>query len=629
MEWIFEAKAPSEKARNPMGEDFFADSQLLTDVSALVREAVQNSLDAKDENSEFVTVKFRVGEVHAQESKPWFESALHHLNAGLPNFDPALLDSTCRYLAIEDFGTTGLLGDPEIDESLVRELPSSENSYHYFVHIEGDSNKGDGKQGKWGVGKVVFQKISRIKSLFILTERNGFPEKPRLALGQSILTYHTVDDVRFRPDGWLAQKAATGQFSPVPEPIFEAIRDTWELSRNEGEPGLSIVCPYVSEDVSPKSLLSAVISQYFVPIVMGSLKVEVSGGEGETVIVESSTISELAAEADPNLRDVVSALVSYRDSEIQLLKADIPKSAASIAEMEMPDTQLEAARNELIRGTPVAVEVTLSAPLPQKAGSSTSKVTAICWPSDVTSKALFSREGIIVPQNRAVLVNRLNCLVLVASGPVANLLARAEGPAHENWSDGTRKFQQAFGTKSAAKKVITLVRAIPQELGRRIHASTGQLDATTLGSFFSRSAIQGPKNREGRDGSVLKGGASSGRVLPTEQPQTQTFVVSGEAAGGLRIALSQAAKENSRFPKGAEISFAYKVARGNSFRSWSSSDFTLEDSSFSVSLSGATQESIKGNKLRVSDISADFSLLVSGFDTTLRDVEVDIERFLS
>jgi hypothetical protein len=297
--------------------------------------------------------------------------------------------------------------------------------------------------------------------------------------------------------------------------------------------------------------------------------------------------------------------------------------------MDMTDSQLEAARQELIRGNPVAVEVNISAPLPQKAGFSPSKVTVICWPSDGMSKALFSREGIIVPQNRAVLVNRLNCLVLVASGSVANLLARAEGPAHENWSDGTRKFQQAFGSLVAAKKVITLVRAIPLELGRRIHASTGQLDAITLGSFFSRSAIQGPKGRQGPDGSTRQGGTSSGRVLPPEPPQNQVFVVSGEASGGLRIVLSQAAKENRSFPAGADISFAYKVARGNSFRSWSSSDFRLEDPSFSVSLSGATQEPIVGNKLRVRGISAEFSLLISGFDTSLRDVEVDIERVLS
>ncbi len=74
------------------------------------------------------------------------------------------------YLAVADFGTRGLTGDPgavpELDEDA-----GTRNGYYYFFRNVGRSGKGEGDRGRWGLGKAVLPVSSRIRAIFGLTIR--------------------------------------------------------------------------------------------------------------------------------------------------------------------------------------------------------------------------------------------------------------------------------------------------------------------------------------------------------------------------------------------------------------------------------------------------------------------------
>ena len=184
-EWRFEPKRRSQKSRDPMQASFFTNASIDDDTHALVREAIQNSLDAKfDRGSQNpVCVRFALG-THKGESPVMTRyislDAWDHFNAvdnGLAT--PPTAVSDCRYLVYEDFNTDGLIGDERAFEA------QPKNSFYYFMRAEGQSGKEDGERGRHGIGKFVFPYTSGIRMFIAATVRSS--DARCLIAGQSVL----------------------------------------------------------------------------------------------------------------------------------------------------------------------------------------------------------------------------------------------------------------------------------------------------------------------------------------------------------------------------------------------------------------------------------------------------------
>ena len=105
--WRFRKLELGEPERNPRESEFF---RLKEPAEAVVREVIQNSLDARSDNASTVKVCFSFGEVGKVNVGSYFQGLEPHLIA----CDLLLSDCTDRdkipFLVIEDFGTTGLDG---------------------------------------------------------------------------------------------------------------------------------------------------------------------------------------------------------------------------------------------------------------------------------------------------------------------------------------------------------------------------------------------------------------------------------------------------------------------------------------------------------------------------------------
>ncbi|MDP2863526.1 MAG: hypothetical protein Q8N95_12100 [Desulfobacterales bacterium] len=114
-EWRFRKMQPGEINIDPIEEEFFTTEALGSITDALVREAIQNSLDARN-GSGPVTVRFDLQKISLQDqpaiAERYFSRLGDHLQAkqsglqDVPSFNPEM---DC--LLIEDFGTRGLQGD--------------------------------------------------------------------------------------------------------------------------------------------------------------------------------------------------------------------------------------------------------------------------------------------------------------------------------------------------------------------------------------------------------------------------------------------------------------------------------------------------------------------------------------
>jgi hypothetical protein len=268
--WHFREMDRGEINVDPVHDEFFKAQDL---ADALVREAIQNSLDARRGHSR-VRVRFRFA-VDDQALAPdvaakYLRGLQEHLDVVAPHLQSAVpdLNGPMPFLLIEDSGTRGLTGDPGSDPELDDE-DGARNDFYYFWRNVGRTGKGEMDRGRWGLGKAVFSVSSRMRTIFGLTLRAD--DERRLLLGQSVLKTHILDGHRRAPYGFLAHVGDDSFPHALAEnEILDEFSADFGLHRSE--PGLSIVVPFHrDDDLRFEQVIASVVRQYFYPITRGDL----------------------------------------------------------------------------------------------------------------------------------------------------------------------------------------------------------------------------------------------------------------------------------------------------------------------------------------------------------------------
>jgi hypothetical protein len=602
--WEF-AKKGNQRERNPVQDEFFNAPDTLTDVSSLVRESIQNSLDARLDESKAVKVIFTLGTMSSDSGHASYFSGLQgHLDEVFGTEKAVALSGPMNYLLVEDFNTVGLTGDSRHAEVPVDGKPS-DSSYTYFVHVEGEGSKGDGKRGKWGVGKIVFPRISAAKTFFIYTVRSAVdaPDgRKTLCIGQSILKFHYFNNERVQPDGWFGVRQGE-IFEPLSEHDTQEFVKFWDLARSE-EPGLSVVVPYIEESVTLKEIRDAIIRQYFVAILEGTLVCEIRTNEGFLVLDEKSLVFEApkiemtkAASLDRTAEEMQAAIELVSSSsglDILDFKVEITDSMKSASEFYLSKEELTELSDKLKSGSPLRISVAVNAPDTTSVKSPLLKdnfVILFQENEQLRCAPIYSRQGIIVPGTNNTKISGYISVVLVGPGPIANVLGLSEGPAHEKWSDQTKKFRETFGNSTKAKRLIPIVRNLPHRLVSLAVSQSGTFDNSALNKWMSvlKTIESGKANRVPSIGS---------EPAPSPINNPDAFSIHS-IKGGFVISPGDAS-----LPIGAlvEVKVAYSRAKGDPFKNWKKEDFLLE-SNFELEGHNAIDLSGYGNsiKFRISD----------------------------
>jgi hypothetical protein len=632
--WIFAEKSPRHKARNPLSDEFFDSPETLTDVSALVRESIQNSLDARLDQTQPVTVSFRIGSTSKENLAPITQGLKAHLDIALGKEPGALLGGTCNYLVVEDFNCTGLTGSTKQDMP-DPDLPGDQQSYTYFVHVEGDSGKGSGKGGKWGVGKIVFPKLSQIKTYFILTSRlaTAAPEGNMfIGLGQSITKFHRLGGVHYEPDGWLAQVGENGLFEPTTNESAEAIASAFDIDR-VAKPGLSVAIPYISDSIKIESFRDAVIRQYFIPVLLGNLICTFSDGTGVETVVDKSSLKEFVKKINPILTGrndrsseemllAIEVMEEYINGMAITLEHSVSKQDINSRRPHFDEDGLIAlARDHYDSERTICLEVSVVVPV----GGSTREVPDIFRvllkkSPDLRSSPLYSREGILVANKKIATPNTL-VVVLVESGPLADLLGSAEGPAHMEWSSGTQKFKRDFGNSSYPALILPMIKGYPSKFIEALVSKSGSFDSDLLAdllNFDDSSEDIEPGPRPGPN----PGPNPNPPPLKPIPPRRPALVNVTPIEGGFRISPSSSSTLGSGDT--FRVRVAYQVRRGNPFSKYSPYDFEInKPDQFGFTYKNCEATAKSGNSVTIKLSAEAFSFELLGFDA-LRDVEVEV-----
>lgn len=626
-DWHFRTKIPSEKERNPVGGEYFDEEAIERPAQALVREVIQNSLDA-NANGGDVSVRFYVsgqsGALSADRAARWLGGAWEHYRApdsGLKN----VLESPppCRFLVVEDRSTIGLEGDPSEVNFHPGVDKKHKNHFYAFFRAEGVSENSGGR-GKWGVGKTVFPRSSRVNTLFGLTMRKSDEQRQRLLMGQAILRFHWVGQVNYAPDGVFGELDKDSFVLPIAnaQVVDEFCRDFSVKWR--GNPGLSVVVPYYHDDITADAIISSVAREYFFPILTGKLTVVVESPDlaNKTRTLNANSLIDSLDSDKGDIRGELRSVITFAAEEVVTAP---PAQRQSLKDAGIPPdwntslltgTNLDELAHRFTRGQSIAIRVPIR--VRKSSGITEDSYFDVFMRLDTKGRGyapIFIRNGIIVPKALEYRVrgHRLLALVIIEHEPLATLLGDAETPAHTQWSSQTQNFREKYEYGNA---YLDFVKSAPKRIAEHLTSSGSARDRIALADFFPRdgesdgleSMHEQERRKEGDD--VTQPTMQIPTVLPPFEVE--------HLHGGFRVRRN--AKVASCPPR-LEIVAAYDRTRGNPLSKYDRADFQLD--AMRKTLSGVVERSCQDNRLVVDVVHPDFRIEVADFDLN-RDLYVRV-----
>jgi hypothetical protein len=627
--WTFKEAAPGDRARESQVEKFFNSDAVANRANAIVREGIQNSLDASSDGAK-VVVRIAIGSWPADQTQnriaPYNSGFYEHFNAEavrakIPN-GPAPGEAF-RYLTFEDYGTSGLEGDPA---QWWPEEHGAANPFFNYFRAEGISDKTEGARGRHGVGRLVFMFASRIRSILALTRRRNDQGTSELIMGTSVLRNHWAGQKPYLPDGWFGIQDRNDPRLVVPiqdNAEFAAqFRKDFALSR-ENERGLSVVVPWLSEDVSYAEVARAVVGGYYYPILQDKLIVELEGESGERDVIDARSLAAVVARQSPEFASHQGPLISMAAASLEPLRMiALPTSGANAPKWDaetVGEDVCQAIYDELEDGQLTALRVPVQVrPKGGRRAAAESHFTLFMQrdASLAESQIQFIREGIIISDARPRRTTAVRALVVVDEGPLASFLGDSENPSHTQWQKDLVKDRYVY----APATIEYVVQSVPSLLAI-ISQRQKKPDSSLLIDLFSlpTDQPQGPLVKQDKAKRKDGGKTSPPKIVVPKRPKPYSI---DKRASGFVV---RRGDPDAPRPELLSIKVAYGVRHGNPFSRYRKADFDLEKGQVAVEAKSCEVRERGDNWIVVRVDNDDFEVGVTGFDTEHRDLHIDVK----
>ena len=569
-----------------------------------VREAIQNSLDARLNPSEPVRIHFTFHEdVCDRQRKSFLTSVISFREKAGLEIPDEWSDERIKWLVVQDFNSKGLSGDLSKRRS---------DFWNYWLNF-GLSNKDGRGRGGRGIGRVTFLITSRIQSVIGYTRRSKSKDGQSAVCGMSVLRA-LPDNNGFRSThAYLARKERDSIFHLHDgENFHEQTLNAFRFEEYDGEftSGLALAIPYPHNDLVPSRILAAAIENFAPAIVSDNLILRVDGNE-----LNASSITKIAEDVSQDFNDEAIRtdvkrylhLIDCARKELEPIKIKLPRNGVDVDTLREIDV-VKSMREKLNHYQKIVLSIEL--PLRRHDEHMDVELKAVIAVSPSGNKPLdrLFRDGMSLPNVRAQNPGELDLILLVGDGELATYLNFCEGKAHldllENKEVKEKLKKEGFSDGVTVKR---LVKKLPKDLRLLLVPDISEPVADVFVKFFSV-----PKKPGGRSSPDGPG--------PTDYPDLPVSRIPpfrvDHLPEGLRV---RANPEYKEWPVNLTVTFAY--ANGSRRPSWNKHDFLLQNLPFSHE--GCQIKTIKNNRVRALDCSPNCSINVTGFDTN-RELDATI-----
>ena len=640
MEWKFDAITPQTTKVDPKHIEFFQ-SEALDDVTAaLIREDIQNRLDARAKNAKGpVLVRYFLsgeeGALNADKARAWFEGLDPHLNSKKSleelKSKPICLERPMPFLTIEDFNTTGLKGDPLATKD--PEDIKERNDFYWFIRNVGRTQKKAGDRGRWGLGKIVYPAASAIRSFFCYSVRED--DCKEALIGRSVLQIHSIEGEEYQSEGYY------GEFPDSQYPYFAApsedkklIREFVEcfnITRTSDQPGLSLVIPFPDSTIEIKRLIVDIIKHYFWEIQKGTIEIEVSNNKGEKTRIAKDTIHDIASSwpgLDEDEKVIIQRRIEFcrkvdrqdlRESDIYFeLKKPSAYTNPSMVDLFESEDAFGRASQLFQNGDIVALELPVVVEKISDGKSQTASFWVYLQRDDEIDKPDESviRDGLTIIGEKSIQLPSIRAFVLAEDFVLTEFLGDAENPAHTRWLPSTNHFKGKYAKGPALLDYV-------KKSANRLANCLARIENQRLPHLLDH--IFGIVNEDGRAEEKKPKGKGKKTPQPIKPPKhkRQFAIEQLEQKRGFKV---MPTSEADKTPASLRIRMAYEVMQGNAFSYYHPSDFDLSNQAagMRIAYKHCHPVSCRNNEIEVVIENPEFAVEVTGFDAN-RDLRVDVK----
>ncbi len=610
---------PGEINVDPIEGEFFTTEAIGSVTDALVRESIQNSLDAAL-GSEPVTVRFSYwskpnpGYDAGFIIKRYIDGLSSHLqakHAGLPDIPST--GEAMNYLLIEDYGTRGLQGDVAQYDDLDDDF--KKNDFYYFWRNIGRTRKEATDLGRWGLGKTVFQAASRINSFFGVTVRHD--DGRLLLMGQSVLKIHKSSGRRYSPYGYFGRFDGDLALPVADQSFINLFSDQFLVDRLD-KPGLSILVPFLDREIEStrfaQKFVNSTVKHYFFPILAGKLIVEIRHGK-KSYRLDSASLDKLLKksrflESQGMLGLIDLARWAIKQPEAAFLKLNEPTPGRA---PKLRDTVDPALIEDLQQRFSASRRLAFYLPLSiQRQNSKEFMHTGfnVFLERDENldrAEDYFIRQGITLPEITSLKHRGIRAIISITERELSSFLGDAENPAHTEWERNSKKFKRKY---RLGPTTLDYVKTSPREIVKILTQPRKGRDENLLKHIFSLPEVKTGPSVNGEDDKFADA-AKQKSPAPFVDVVGSRYIQLTSVRGGFRLSKRSGA---TKVPRYVAIYVAYEVRSGNPFKKYSPLDFDVAKSPIQVQIQGAKLLMHKDNCIQIEVQKGNFKLTVTGFD---------------
>ena len=495
-----------------------------------VREAIQNSLDARLDSKMPVSVDFRFCKEPCGSRKDFLETLMEFRHKAGLTIPHQWKSGMITWLVVQDFNSTGLSGNL---------LNRTSDFWSYWLNF-GLSNKDGSGRGGRGIGRVTFLIASRIQSVLGYTRRSS--DQATAVCGMAALRPQLDGKDFLSTHAYLAREENGPIFYLHDNKSFQQqLRKAFLFTKYDHnfKSGLALAIPYPHKELVPNRILAAALENFAPSIMNDTLVLNVNG-----IALNADSISQVAREVTGDLKN--KAIREDPKRYLYLIKRVL--SDQSSHEILIPNAQRR--DYESLKESNVIQEIQ------QTLANKGESVLKIAFPllengkkSQVSLRAVVSatpmgkspldrlfREGMSLPNVRSKNPGELDLILSVEDRQLARYLNFCEGKAHLDLLESKEIRQKLDNNGFEEYKVRgkRLVKPLSTDLRRLLTQDVTDPDASVFDVFFSVPINQQGKKRKALDQPRLP------NPLPPQKPRRFNIV---KVVDGFRITANPHSEE--------------------------------------------------------------------------------------
>lgn len=591
------------------------DSEKFPHVQTFVREAIQNSLDARDEDNKPVRVRFGFFEGPVAPRSSFLSDLVGHKKKSGLSFPADWNDGSMRWLVVEDSNTSGLDGDLNDRMS---------DFWNYWLNF-GISNKTGAGRGGRGIGRVTFLIASGISTVIGITRRAS--DGVIAVCGMSVLRPGMADGEFKTSYAYLAKGAKGSIYSIYDDVTFQnGLAAAFSATDYEstGTSGLSLIIPYPHPSLTADGIVAAAIEHFAPAIISGNLVVDADGStlDHTTIDGEADRVKKEfplgPLREDP--RRVLELVRHTKDAPAAVITVKDPKAKL---DQVLDDSAREELRTKFQDSNRLGVAIDI--PVIRNNQTTFSRLRAVLAHTPKGNKPvdLFFRDGMCLPEVSARNPADVDLVVQSDEGQLVAYLNFCEGKAHlnliENKEVRENLLKNGFEGNYSVKR---FVRSLMDGLRTLVMPDASKPDASIFSDFFSIPKNDPKKRQDDTGGPKPNPKAPPPPPPPPPPPKQPNIFLVDDLPDGFRVRANPA---QTIWPANLRIEVAY--ADGSRSPKWSEHDFEL--GKLPTNQQGAAGKAgIAKNVMTIRDCGSDFQLEIRGFDAR-RELVTNVKGFRS